>query len=241
MRSRKQGIGKKNIAPGKAREWGTPFERIKPLEGIPLVKVPFGYGCGGSPYHALFPNATCLRADFGEAKNLDFNIKDGLLPELSANAATLSYRRRFSNMWRSLRHILANVSGFSNLAGSSSFRRMECFRSTVVPMIFRDGLYLACGKSLERSGFVVDEIFRLYQWSEGSDVSFGSKLSVAQRLAERSIYGFSIMVFRYFYRKYQVFLHKQADPFYTSFRIGREKDESYHTFVCLLASCRKQS
>jgi len=32
------------------------------------------YGCGGSPYRALFPNAEYKRADFGEMKDLDYVI-----------------------------------------------------------------------------------------------------------------------------------------------------------------------
>ena len=32
------------------------------------------YGCGGSPYRALFPNAEYRRADFGEMKDLDYVI-----------------------------------------------------------------------------------------------------------------------------------------------------------------------
>ena len=32
------------------------------------------FGCGGSPYQSLFPNAEYLRADVGGAKNIDFEI-----------------------------------------------------------------------------------------------------------------------------------------------------------------------
>src|SRR5690242_15339421 len=32
------------------------------------------YGCGGSPYRSLFPNAEYKRADFGEMSDLDYAI-----------------------------------------------------------------------------------------------------------------------------------------------------------------------
>jgi SAM-dependent methyltransferase len=43
------------------------------------------YGCGGSPYRSLFPNAEYRRADFGEIGNLDYVIgNDGKLDEVDA-------------------------------------------------------------------------------------------------------------------------------------------------------------
>jgi SAM-dependent methyltransferase len=45
------------------------------------------YGCGGSPYRGLFPNATYHCADHAYTKNLDFTINvDGLLPDVASEA-----------------------------------------------------------------------------------------------------------------------------------------------------------
>src|SRR5262249_35558232 len=42
------------------------------------------YGCGGSPYRALFPNATYHRADHAYIPDLDFTTDvDGLLPDVT--------------------------------------------------------------------------------------------------------------------------------------------------------------
>lgn len=43
------------------------------------------YGCGGSPYRSLFPNANYKRADFGEMKDLDYVIgKESKVDEADA-------------------------------------------------------------------------------------------------------------------------------------------------------------
>lgn len=196
------------------------------------------YGCGGSPYHPLFPNATYLRADFGEAKNLDFNIKDGLLPDAANECCDIVLSTQVLEHVEEPSAYIGECFRLLKPGGQLILSTHGMFQEHGCPSDFQRWTVPGLRKILERSGFVVDEIYRLTNGPRAVlfllDLNYPS-LSVSRK----TIYGFSIMVFRYFYRRYQVFLRKQADRFYHQFRIGREKDESYHTFVCMLASCRK--
>ena len=46
------------------------LEEFKTAERLLILDV----GCGGSPYHALFPNANYKRADINTASNIDYQI-----------------------------------------------------------------------------------------------------------------------------------------------------------------------
>lgn len=136
-------------------------EGLEKFSSKKVVKV-LDYGCGGSPYRSLFPNAVYHRADYIDLNELDFRIlENARLPEISDNTydivlstQVLEHVRRPEDYLNEARRVL-KPGGRLILTTHGIFRDHPC------PYDFRrwtaDGLNLV----LSDAGFRKCDIWKL--------------------------------------------------------------------------------
>jgi SAM-dependent methyltransferase len=195
------------------------------------------FGCGGSPYRTLFPNAKYLRADVS-GTDLDYLIsKEGTIDASSGSCDLILSTQ-----------VLEHVS-------DPALYLKECFR------LLKPGGRLLCSthgmfeehpcpndwnrwtaqgfrRDLERAGFAVADVFKLTTGPRAVmfflDLNFhdfsGSKTTV---------FGAACGVFKRVWSRYRVWLHRSADKFFAKYRVARESDSTQTTYIAVLADCRR--
>lgn len=198
------------------------------------------YGCGGSPYRQLFPNAEYRRADYGDWQGLDYAINDdGSVAEVDCQFDM----------------VLSTQVAEHAIRPEIYFR--ECYR------LLKPGGRLICSTH----GSYVDHAFpHDYQrWtaeglrrdlaSVGFDVTDMRKLTTGPRalmyfadrfnmwlLGSRStLLGIGLWVFRTLARRYRSGLHSQCDRLFPANRVvSRDLEAFEHSlYVVLLAVAAK--
>ncbi|MGH9545468.1 MAG: class I SAM-dependent methyltransferase [Terriglobales bacterium] len=120
------------------------------------------YGCGGSPYRSLFPNATYHRADHVDGVDLDFRTDgNGLLPEVGSRAYDMVLSTQVLEHVSSPRAYLDEAFRVLKPGGVLLLSTHGVYPDHGCPCDFwrwtADGLKLELG----RSGFLVQKLHRL--------------------------------------------------------------------------------
>jgi len=120
------------------------------------------YGCGGSPYRSLFPNATYHRADHVDGIDLDFRTDaNGLLPEVASQVYDMVLSTQVLEHVSSPRAYLDEAFRVLKPGGMLLLSTHGVYPDHRCPSDFwrwtADGLKLELG----RSGFLVQKLHRL--------------------------------------------------------------------------------
>jgi SAM-dependent methyltransferase len=120
------------------------------------------YGCGGSPYCTLFPNATYHRADHAKTTNLDFTTDEaGLLPGVASEGYDMVLSTQVLEHVVSPQAYLREAFRVLKPGGVLLLSTHGIYPDHGCPVDYwrwtADGLKL----ELERSGYAVKKIYRL--------------------------------------------------------------------------------
>jgi SAM-dependent methyltransferase len=197
------------------------------------------YGCGGSPYRSLFPNASYHRADFTEVADLDFKIgEDSLLRDVPAETYdkvlstqvlehVLHPQNYLCEAWRVLR-----PGGELILTTHGSFRDHGCpydfYRWTA------DGLQI----ELKRAGFDTKSIYKLttntravfFLGEHYLSGVYDSRLSKA---------GFAWWVFRELFWKHRIQRNRWADHHLAGNRVVDANQDGHEIYIALISVSEK--
>lgn len=120
------------------------------------------YGCGGSPYGALFPNATYHRADHAHTTDLDFTTDaDGLLPNVASERYDMVLSTQVLEHVASPQGYLREAFRILKPGGMLLLSTHGVYPDHGCPFDYwrwtADGLSL----ELQRTGYVIRKIYRL--------------------------------------------------------------------------------
>jgi SAM-dependent methyltransferase len=195
------------------------------------------YGCGGSPYRTLFPNAKYLRADVS-GSGLDYLIsKDGTIDAPNGSC-----------------DLILSTQVLEHVPDAALYLK-ECFR------LLKPGGRLLCSthgmfeehpcpddwnrwtaqgfrRDLERAGFAVAEVFKLTTGPRAVmffiDVNFRTFSG-----PKTTVFGAACGVFKRLWSRNRVWLHRSADRFFGKCRVARESDSTQTTYIAVLGDCRR--
>lgn len=202
------------------------------------IKV-LDYGCGGSPYRSLFPNATYHRADYMEMKGLDYRIaEDATLPGIHDNTydivlstQVLEHVRRPEDYLRQARRVL-RPDGMLILTTHGVFYDHPC------PYDFRrwtaDGLELI----LNDSGFKKSDIWKLTTNSRAlfllADNSFGGLYD-----SRKTKVGISLWLFKKWFWSDRRHRNLWADKKFSESKVVLASKPGHPLYIALLAVAYK--
>lgn len=209
------------------------FETKEPI-------VILDYGCGGSPYRSLFPNATYHRADFVEVEDLDFRTNaEGRLPDVESGHYDLVLSTQVLEHVEQPQVYLEEALRVLKPGGRLLLTTHGVFPDHGCPYDFwrwtSDGLKL----ELMRAGFVVETQYRLTAGPRAVFFWIGRLASTYQSPSKR-FPRFAVRVLRKLYRWNRVRIDRFIDRSLCahSVRIGHS-EEAIDFSIGLLASARK--
>lgn len=193
------------------------------------------YGCGGSPYQQLFPNAVYQRADYVSSPD---TIIDYLLDEDSRiSAPDDSF------------DLVITTQVAEHVSNPEVFFS-ECFR------VLRKGGKLICTthgqwedhgcpydfqrwtaeglkRDVKKQGFEVQDCYKL---TTGPRALLAQVISQCGHLhgGRKSITGFILTLFREAVKKFRRKLHSHADWQYKNFRVVQEQEKGHNFYICLM-------
>jgi len=198
------------------------------------------FGCGGSPYRSLFPNADYKRADFlqKEGDNLDYVLdKNSRVNEKDEAFDFILSTQVLEHVDNPLGYIkecyrLLKKGGQIYIATHGSYPDHGCpydyYRWT------SDGL----ARTLRAIGF---EICRVEKQTTGPRALFfqlGCQYQ-ALKASRRNIFGMTLHIFGIIYLKLRPWLDKMCDQHYPRNRVVTEHLEMHSTYVVTACLARK--
>ena len=196
------------------------------------------YGCGGSPYRSLFPNAKYLRADFEGSGDVDFDIVDSRVPNCAAESCDIVLSTQVLEHVARPEVYLSEAVRILRPGGRLILSTHGMFEEHGCPYDYHRWTVDGLRNILERSGFIVERLERLTTGPRA--ILFMLDQGFVQLRAPHSTaFGFGLALFRWLYARWRRVIHSQADKYFASDRIAAESDSSKRAYICLLATCYK--
>ena len=198
------------------------------------------YGCGGSPYRALFPNATYHRADHAYTANLDFTTDvDGLLPDVAPEAYDMVLSTQVLEHVSSPQVYLREAFRVLKPGGVLLLSTHGVYPDHGCPFDYwrwtADGLTL----ELERSGFVVRKIYRLTSGPRAVLFWLG-QLACTVNLPSGRFQRLSVRIIRKLYALNRARIDRFIDRNFNGYAVmSRPAEDAINLYVGLLALAEK--
>lgn len=194
------------------------------------------YGCGGSPYQALFPNADFRRADYGYGDSLDYVIgSNGRIEEKDATFDVVfstqvaehvaSPRNYFEECFRLLR-----PGGRFICSTHGSYIDHGC------PHDFQRWTAEGLSRDLRASGFEIDQMLKLTTGPRALIYLF-DRFQNWLALSRTIPFGFALWVIRRLMQRFRPTVHSQCDRHFAVHRVVEDGigQPEHSLYVVLLA------
>lgn len=198
------------------------------------------YGCGGSPYQSLFPNATYHRADFVNVEGLDFRTDaEGRLPDARTGSYDLLLSTQVLEHVETPQVYLAEALRVLKPGGRLLLTTHGVFPDHGCPYDFwrwtADGLRL----ELARAGFEVETQYRLTAGPRAVMCWVGQFASTYE-LPTRALPRLTVRFLRRVFRWYRPFFDRLIDRWFAAYAVCTDRSEDVIDFsIGLLALARK--
>lgn len=197
------------------------------------------YGCGGSPYRKLFPNATYHRSDFTPVPGLDFRIaEDSRLDAVNDKVYDLVLSTQVLEHVASPATYLSEACRVLRPGGTLALTTHGCFWDHGCPYDYRrwtvDGLKL----ELQQAGFSSVDAFKLTTNARAALLFADRYLSglYASRLTKE---GFFLWVLRELFWRKREMRNSWADRRFAGNRVVKADEPGHELYIAILAIARK--
>ena len=198
------------------------------------------YGCGGSPYRCLFPNATYHCADHAYTKDLDFTINaDGLLPDVASEGYDMVLSTQVLEHVASPQAYLREAFRILKPGGVLLISTHGVYPDHGCPFDFwrwtADGLTL----ELKRAGYAVSKIYRLTSGPRAVLFWLG-QLASTVNLPSGRFQRLSVRIIRKLYALSRARIDRFIDRNFDGYAVtSRPAEDAINLYVGLLALAEK--
>lgn len=212
-------------------------EALDPFATAAPVRL-LDYGCGGSPYRSLFPNATYIRADFTPCTGLDFLLPaDSTIPP-GADSFDMVLSTQVLEHVSEPAHYISECFRVLNPGGSLLLTTHGLYEEHGCPYDFQrwtaDGLRLL----LEKAGFEVAAVQKLTCGPRAICFFVNNGLSHL-RAPKTSPFGFAMWMLRGLRRIAPGWLNRAADRHFKEYSIADSTAPGANLYIALLIHARR--
>jgi SAM-dependent methyltransferase len=213
-------------------------EGLKQVETSSNLKI-LDYGCGGSPYRSLFPNATYHRADYISLEGLDFQIsEDASLPAVQDCTYDMLLSTQVLEHVRKPEKYLSEAIRVLKPGGALVLSTHGVFYDHACPYDFRrwtaDGLDLI----LREEGFSSIKIFKLTTNTRAifflAENSFGGLFDSRKKQV-----GMALWLFNKWFWSRRKLRNTWADKNFENNRVVPSDQPGHPLYIALLAVAQK--
>ena len=216
------------------------------LSDLRLALEPFGtnenitvldYGCGGSPYRFLFPNANYLRADVS-GNGLDYHIAEDGSSDAPSGCCDLILSTQVIEHVPDVPLYLSECLRLLRPGGRLICSSHGMFEEHPCPDDWNRWTCQGFRRDLERAGFVVSDVYKL---TTGPRAMFFLLDLNFRRFSgpKTTSFGWVCGIFKRLYSRNRVWLHHKADQFFSNCRVVKESDTTQTTYISVLADCTR--
>lgn len=198
------------------------------------------YGCGGSPYRSLFPNAIYKRADFHEMADLDYVIgNDSRVPEAD-DKFDLILSTQVAEHVSSPGTYFSECSRLLKVGGKLICTTHGTYPDHGCPFDFQRWTADGLKRDLRAAEFEVEECLKLTTNARAM-MYFIQRFSGWFDSRSAGAWSFPLRIYRSGFHRYPNVWHRSADRLFSANAVVDAADEGHEFYIGLLVVARKQN
>ena len=198
------------------------------------------YGCGGSPYRSLFPNADYRRADFQDTSDLDYVISDESIVGEVEGTFDLVLSTQVAEHVIHPSNYFAECLRLLKPGGQLICTTHGTYVDHGCPYDFQRWTADGLRRDLEFAGFSIIKIKKL-STNARALLYFMQRFSGWFDCGNGLIWPIVLRCFRSFLHRWPNFVHNMADKLFAHNRVVEAKEPGHDFYVGLIAVAEKES